>query len=284
MYGFLSFLPTYLQGVYIYIFICICVYILTYMAITFSVASNLPFFPPSRFPHLIITAHGYHIVADFVFTSLSCSPSSSRIAASSAPRPLLLLRIQKLALLHPPRLEPLRQLGIALGQIPDRDALHVDVELEAALPGYAVQAQALPDRGRFAELVVVLICDCHVVDGFDVLGLPEVLHRCHEAFGSRVQQVFWEGAVVFETPFPCLSGFFWCVACCFAEADKPYTTQTSASSHCRRRLAKSLTSRPLPLCDARKHAIQLGLVLGPFPRHHGHAHAPDSPSEQRHPA
>jgi len=45
-----------------------------------------------------------------------------------------------------------------------------------------------------------------------------------------------------------------------------------------------LTGWPLPLRDARKHAIQLCLVLGPLATHHGHAHGPDAPAEQWHPS
>ena len=45
-----------------------------------------------------------------------------------------------------------------------------------------------------------------------------------------------------------------------------------------------LTCRPFPYGDTCEHTVQLFLILRPLSTHHGHAHGPDAPAQQRHPS
>jgi hypothetical protein len=69
--------------------------------------------------------------------------------------------------------------------------------------------------------MVVFICDRHIVHCYDMLCLPQMLDCCDEAFRSRVEKVFWDGPVVFFTPYSSSLRLLRCVSSSLTEADEP---------------------------------------------------------------
>jgi len=140
---------------------------------------------------------------------------------NSGPGPFLSLSLQKLPFLHPPCLQPLRQLVIILWQVYQWYSLHIDMEFVPSLSAQIRAAQGLPYCWCLLKFMVVFICDRHVVYGYNMLCLPQMLHSGDETLRSGIEEMFRDRPVVLFAPYSCCLGLLRCVSCCFAEADKP---------------------------------------------------------------
>jgi hypothetical protein len=66
------------------------------------------------------------------------------------------------------------------------------------------------------------VCDCHIVDGFNMLRFAQMLDCCDESFRARVEEVFRDRSVVLFAPYFRLFVFLRCVSRRFTEADEPW--------------------------------------------------------------
>lgn len=69
--------------------------------------------------------------------------------------------------------------------------------------------------------MLMLICDRHIVHGYNVLRLPQVLDCSDEALRSGIEEMFRDRPIVLFAPNSRSLGLLRRVSRCFTEADKP---------------------------------------------------------------
>ena len=97
----------------------------------------------------------------------------------------------------------------------------MDVESVPPLPTHPVLTERLPDGGSFHEFMLVFVCDGHIVNCSNVLGVPQMLDRRHKSFCAWVEKVFRNWSIVLFAPNFGLFALAGGVSGSLTEADEP---------------------------------------------------------------